>query len=85
MIKGADKNAKKTLPGIEEDVRRSNDSISTLESDNLTLENLEVELFEDIRASIQKSSKMFNMTSISSKAASGKCQPDSCMSTYFTF
>lgn len=79
MIKGADKNERKTLPGIEEDVRRSNDSISTLESDNLTLENLEVELFEDIRASIQKSSKMFNMTSISSKAASGKCQPNSSL------
>ncbi|KAK4731008.1 hypothetical protein R3W88_023996 [Solanum pinnatisectum] len=51
MIKGGDK---QTLPMIEEDVRQSFDSISTLESDNLTLEHIESELFGDIRASIQK-------------------------------
>ncbi|XP_049408063.1 uncharacterized protein LOC125871501 [Solanum stenotomum] len=51
MIKGGDK---QTLPMIEEDVRQSLDSISTLESDNLTLEHIESELFGDIRASIQK-------------------------------
>ncbi|CAN4121595.1 unnamed protein product [Withania somnifera] len=51
MIKGGDK---QTLPMIEEDVRQSVDSISTLESDNLTLDRIEAELFEDIRASIQK-------------------------------
>ncbi|CAN4117012.1 unnamed protein product [Withania somnifera] len=52
MIKGGDK--QQTLPMIEEDVRQSIDSISTLESDNLTLEHIEAELFGDIRASIQK-------------------------------
>ncbi|KAJ8532870.1 hypothetical protein K7X08_015759 [Anisodus acutangulus] len=51
MIKGGDK---QSLPMIEEDVRQSFDSISTLESDNLTLEHIEAELFGDIRASIQK-------------------------------
>lgn len=48
---------KKFLPGIQEEMQRSTDSISTLESDNFTLASLEAELFEDIRASIQKSSK----------------------------
>lgn len=51
MIKGGDK---QTLPMIEEDVRQSLDSISTLESDNLAIEHIESELFGDIRASIQK-------------------------------
>ncbi|PHT49247.1 hypothetical protein CQW23_13455 [Capsicum baccatum] len=51
IMKGGDK---QTLPMIEEDVRQSVDSISTLESDNLTLEHFEAELFGDIRASIQK-------------------------------
>ncbi|KAK4349037.1 hypothetical protein RND71_031792 [Anisodus tanguticus] len=51
MIKGGDK---QSLPMIEEDVRQSFDSISSLESDNLTLEHIEAELFGDIRASIQK-------------------------------
>ncbi|KAF5196307.1 mediator of RNA polymerase II transcription subunit-like protein [Thalictrum thalictroides] len=58
------------LPGIEEDVRGSAESISTLESDNLTLENLEVGLFEDIRASIQRSSK-------ASSSPSSSCQTGS--------
>ncbi|KAI4349196.1 hypothetical protein L6164_009819 [Bauhinia variegata] len=48
------------LPGIQEDVYKSCDSISTLESDSLTLESIEADLFEDIRASIQKSSKKSN-------------------------
>ncbi|KAF3624790.1 hypothetical protein FXO37_31205 [Capsicum annuum] len=51
IMKGGDK---QTLPMIEEDVRQSVDSISTLESDNLTLEHFEAELFGDVRASIQK-------------------------------
>ncbi|KAH7843581.1 hypothetical protein Vadar_018359 [Vaccinium darrowii] len=65
MIKGADKCGKPLLPGIEEDMRRSTDSISTLESESLTLESLEADFFEDIRASIQKSSKASNRTSSS--------------------
>ncbi|CAI9098077.1 OLC1v1034655C1 [Oldenlandia corymbosa var. corymbosa] len=67
MIKGAEKSEKKMLPGIEEDFRRSNDSISTLESDHMVMENLEAELFGDIRASIQKSSKAFTAATETSK------------------
>ncbi|KAL4560547.1 hypothetical protein LXL04_032700 [Taraxacum kok-saghyz] len=67
MIEKGEKGMKNQLPGIEEEVYRSMESISTLESDNLTLECLEAELFEDIRASIQKSN---NKSSI--KMQSGK-------------
>ncbi|KAL3536311.1 hypothetical protein ACH5RR_004772 [Cinchona calisaya] len=74
MIKGAEKTEKQKLPGIQEDIQRSMDSISTLDSDNLTMENLEAELFDDIRASIQKSSKAFNATNVNSKMISGKSQ-----------
>ncbi|KAG9134521.1 hypothetical protein Leryth_000879 [Lithospermum erythrorhizon] len=56
MMNGREAVRKQFLPGIQEDMQRSTDSISTLESDNFTLECLEAELFEDIRASIQKSS-----------------------------
>ncbi|KAL2485261.1 endochitinase A [Abeliophyllum distichum] len=63
MLKGAGKAEKHLLPGIEEDIRRSTESISTLESDSLTLESLEDDLFSDIRASIQRSSRrVFTMT-----------------------
>ncbi|KAJ6303737.1 hypothetical protein OIU77_017588 [Salix suchowensis] len=48
---------KHMLPGIDEDIHKSTDSISTLASDNLTLENLDTDLFGDIRASIQRSTK----------------------------
>ncbi|XP_010253519.1 PREDICTED: flocculation protein FLO11-like [Nelumbo nucifera] len=58
------------LPAIQEDMRRSNESISTLDSDNLTLECLEVELFEDIRASIQRSNGMSTTSSPSSNVGS---------------
>ncbi|GFY93355.1 hypothetical protein Acr_08g0017510 [Actinidia rufa] len=70
MIKGVDKGGKTFLPGIEEDISKSIDSISTLESESLTLESIEADLFGDIRASIQKSSKAFKTTS-SSRAAPG--------------
>ncbi|CAA3010648.1 Hypothetical predicted protein [Olea europaea subsp. europaea] len=56
MIKGAEKDKNHILPGIEEEIRRSIDSISTLENDNFTMES-EDDLFVDIRASIQRSSK----------------------------
>lgn len=51
------------LPGIEEDVRMSADSNSTLGSDSWALESLEVDLFEDIRASIQKSGRGYDKIS----------------------
>ncbi|CAI9760709.1 unnamed protein product [Fraxinus pennsylvanica] len=57
MIKGAEKDKNHLLPGIEEEIRNSIDSISTLENDNFTVESLEDDLFVDIRASIQRSSK----------------------------
>ncbi|CAN6211755.1 unnamed protein product [Urochloa humidicola] len=44
------------LPGIAEDVRKSGDSTtSTLESETWAMESLETELFDNVRASIQKS------------------------------
>lgn len=73
MMEGGVKNAKHQLPGIEEEVYRSMDSISTLESDNLSLECLEAELFEDNRASIQKSNRSSsNLYNSSIKVSSGK-------------
>lgn len=73
MIKGMQK-----LPGIQEDMQRSTDSISTLGSEDLTLENFEAELFEDIRASIQKSSKAYNTTNANCKITSGESQAVTC-------
>ncbi|XP_019191457.1 PREDICTED: uncharacterized protein LOC109185922 isoform X3 [Ipomoea nil] len=65
MVKGSEKIEKNVMPRIEEDVEKSTDTISTLASDNVALEHLEAELFEDIRASIQRSNKVSNvMTSI---------------------
>lgn len=81
MIKGAEKRGKHLLPGIEEDMQKSIDSISTLESESLTLESLEADFFEDIRASIQKSSKASNWTS-SSKAAPGETETQSTCCKY---
>ncbi|XP_027173652.1 uncharacterized serine-rich protein C215.13-like isoform X1 [Coffea eugenioides] len=74
MIKGAEKIEMQKLPGIQEDMQRSTDSISTLGSEDLTLENFEAELFEDIRASIQKSSKAYNTTNANCKITSGESQ-----------
>lgn len=70
MIEGAEKGKKHLLPGIEEDISTSTESISTLLSENLTVESLEDTLFEDIRASIQKSSKASNMANSNCKTAS---------------
>ncbi|XP_020212384.1 uncharacterized protein LOC109796934 isoform X2 [Cajanus cajan] len=56
IIEGVEKHE---LADIQEDVYKSCESISTLASDSLTFESVEMEgdLFEDVRASIQKSSK----------------------------
>ncbi|KAI7754232.1 hypothetical protein M8C21_006707 [Ambrosia artemisiifolia] len=72
MIEGGGKGVKHQLPGIEEEVCKSMDSISTFESDNLSLDCLEAELFVDIRASIQKSNKSSNLNNSSIKVSSGK-------------
>lgn len=71
MIEGNHKGGKQLLPGIQEEIHRSTDSISTLESDTLTLESIEANLFEDIRASIQKSSTATNMADAKTKAGFG--------------
>ncbi|XP_077237048.1 uncharacterized protein LOC143878678 isoform X2 [Tasmannia lanceolata] len=67
------------LPGIQEDLRKSADSNSTLGSENWALENLEVDLFEDIGGSVQKSGDDYDtvsdISSCSSKACSSKAGP----------
>ncbi|KAJ6362255.1 hypothetical protein OIU78_002627 [Salix suchowensis] len=66
---------KHMLPGIEEDIYTSSDSISTLASDNLILMNLEeADLFGDIRASIQLSTKGPDIENSSSKVGSPKTE-----------
>lgn len=70
MIEG-DKSEKRMLPGIQEEICRSTDTISTLESDTLTLESIEANLFEDVRASIQKLSKASSVVDKSTKVGSG--------------
>ncbi|MFS7908693.1 hypothetical protein Hanom_Chr01g00086141 [Helianthus anomalus] len=72
MIEGGEKAVKYQLPGIEEEVYKSMDSISSFESDNLSLDCLEAELFDDIRASIQKSNRSSNFNNSSLKVSSGK-------------
>ncbi|CAI9779024.1 unnamed protein product [Fraxinus pennsylvanica] len=80
MLKGAGKAGKHLLPGIEEDIRKSTESISTLESDSLTLESLEDDLFADIRASIQRSSRRaFTMTNSGGNAVVIDNQAISCL------
>ncbi|GFQ03888.1 hypothetical protein PHJA_002532600 [Phtheirospermum japonicum] len=65
MITGADKCEKHLLPGIQEDITESTESLSSLGSDTLTMETHEEDLFVDIRASIQRSSKRASNLSIS--------------------
>ncbi|KAJ1443852.1 hypothetical protein SESBI_00023 [Sesbania bispinosa] len=73
IIEGVEKEA---LLRIEEDVYKSCESISTLESDSLTLESVEMEgdLFEDVRASIQKSSGKSNLTKVPSPSGLPRSQ-----------
>ncbi|KAL5972547.1 hypothetical protein ACLOJK_039351 [Asimina triloba] len=65
------------LPGIQEDLRKSTESTTTLGSDASALESLEVELFEDIRASIQKSGYDSGRTSDTtlSRSKAGQREP----------
>lgn len=74
---------KEALPEIVEDVHRSCESISTLESDSLTLESMEANLFDDIRASIQKSSKSSKMVNRSSPVSSGVVGPQTAGGIFF--
>lgn len=59
------------LPRIQEDVNLSCESLSTLSD---SLESLEADLFEDIRASIQKSSNKSTVGNGSSKLVSSGSQ-----------
>ncbi|XP_040379825.1 mucin-5AC-like [Oryza brachyantha] len=64
------------LPGIAEEMRRSWESTtSTLESESWVLENLETELFDNVRASIQRSHgnpRKSPVTSVTSKPSKSK-------------
>lgn len=75
MIVGNEKREKNPLPGIEEDISVSCDSFTTLGSETLTLESLEADLFGDIRASIQKSSKASGNMNSCAKVESGVAEP----------
>lgn len=55
MIESNHMGERKTLPSIQEDVNRSTESISTLQSDCTVETSQEFVLFEDVRASIQRS------------------------------
>ncbi|KAK4767198.1 hypothetical protein SAY86_014948 [Trapa natans] len=68
MIKDAENKETHALPTILEETQRSTESISTFASDTLTLASFEGELFEDIRASIQKTSKTSRIQSFGGKA-----------------
>ncbi|XP_022745681.1 uncharacterized protein LOC111295994 [Durio zibethinus] len=67
ILGGNEKGEIQALPGIQEDVNKSCDSLTTLDSETLTLEGIEADLFEDIRASIQKSNKVSNAANSSGK------------------
>ncbi|XVF83305.1 hypothetical protein PTKIN_Ptkin16aG0476200 [Pterospermum kingtungense] len=62
------------LPGIEEEFWKSAESNQTMDSD-YSLASLEIDLFEDMRASMQKSSKAYNVVSSSCKIQSQKGIP----------
>uniref|UniRef100_A0A1J3EQU3 Uncharacterized protein n=3 Tax=Noccaea caerulescens TaxID=107243 RepID=A0A1J3EQU3_NOCCA len=55
MIESNHMGERKTLPSIQEDVNRSTESISTLQSDCTVETSQDFVLFEDVRASIQRS------------------------------
>ncbi|EFH54171.1 hypothetical protein ARALYDRAFT_485705 [Arabidopsis lyrata subsp. lyrata] len=57
MIENNHKSGKKALPTILEDIDRSTESISTFQSDCTVENSQEFVLFEDVRASIQRSAK----------------------------
>ncbi|KAJ0979321.1 hypothetical protein J5N97_014795 [Dioscorea zingiberensis] len=64
------------LPGILEDTRKSAESSNTFDSDSSELENLEVDLFGDLRASIQKSVGKCDTTSNQVPSSKSGCPGD---------
>ncbi|KAG2406032.1 uncharacterized protein HKW66_Vig0052870 [Vigna angularis] len=77
IIEGVEKDEKHELPDIQEDVYKSCESISTLASDSLTFESAEVDgdLFEDVRASIQKSNRKSSPAGANTKVPSSPAVP----------
>ncbi|KAA8539357.1 hypothetical protein F0562_026049 [Nyssa sinensis] len=72
MNRGFEKDEAHELPSIQEDVIwRSADAESILDSDDFSLEGIDANLFEDVRASIQRSSKMYNVGSSGCKSGFG--------------
>uniref|UniRef100_A0A1J3FU20 Uncharacterized protein n=1 Tax=Noccaea caerulescens TaxID=107243 RepID=A0A1J3FU20_NOCCA len=57
MMESNNKSERKGLPTIQEDINRSTESISTFQSDCTVENSQEFVLFEDVRASIQRSAK----------------------------
>ncbi|XP_038905782.1 protein ENL-like isoform X2 [Benincasa hispida] len=72
MMAPVGRSEKRALPIISEDVQKSSDSISTLESEIMPLESIEGNLFEDVRASIQKSSRIVGKANSRTKVGSGR-------------
>ncbi|GAV82274.1 hypothetical protein CFOL_v3_25726 [Cephalotus follicularis] len=70
MIGGTEKGENFMLTSIQEAGHRSTDSMSTLASDSLTLDSIEADLFEDVSASIQKSSQASNKEKLNGKVGS---------------
>ncbi|ESQ45157.1 hypothetical protein EUTSA_v10010259mg [Eutrema salsugineum] len=57
MMESNHKSARKCLPAIQEDINRSTESLSSFQSDCTVENSQEFILFEDVRASIQRSAK----------------------------
>lgn len=81
IIEGVETAERNSLQGIQEDVHGSTESISTLESDSLTLQSIEADLFQDIRASIQKSSKASIVANYSKEGSAEKESANACTSS----
>lgn len=78
IIEGVETVERHSLQGIQEDIHGSTESISTLESDSLTLQSIEADLFQDIRASIQKSSKASIVANSSKEGSTEKESANAC-------
>ncbi|KAJ7970388.1 Arginine decarboxylase 1-like protein [Quillaja saponaria] len=75
LNKGLKKSEMHALPGIEE-LWMSSDSNYTIDSHGSSLASFEIELFEDMKASMHKSSKLSNSTTSNSKLRRGRDMPN---------
>lgn len=69
------KNLGTHLPGIQEDVSRSNESTFSVDSCSSSLTSLEIDLFEDIREFSHKSASELSLSAPSLKFQSAKGNP----------